>query len=430
MDNDEKIEKKFDEKKKGKKGLIICILLVIALAAAICTYFMINSKPKNILKKYVNKIEFRETEKLENVKVETKVTAKINTNDKDSQAILDEIAKCTLKFGTQLDVKDKVEIVNLGLDYDNQNVVDAKIVYKNNLYIYLNEIFDKYIEFDVADEETQKNFDYIFNELAKEDLKENSKDIVDITKNFLNDKINSLDNNIESEKTKLTINGKEKSVKKIMVSLSMKEFASYTAEYLEKLAECKAYASDMDIKNMLKTVAESLRTVDFNEKDGIKLNLYTEGLNNNFVCFELEVFIQEENMSVKIQVLKEDKNTYNYTISMSGQGVNIDAVTGTIKIEEEVNNKKQQKGKFTFTAKVAEMLTQGLKINGEICVEYDTQINAGIDNENVDNSIKEADLSEEDINGILEKLQQRPLIGEVINMLMNSTEDAYLNYNF
>lgn len=76
------------------------------------------------------------------------------------------------------------------------------------------------------------------------------------------------------------------------------------------------------------------------------------------------------------------------------------------------------------------MLTQGLKINGEICVEYDTQINAGIDNENVDNSIKEADLSEEDINGILEKLQQRPLIGEVITMLMNSTEDAYLNYNF
>lgn len=429
MDNDERIEKKFDEKKKGKIGLIICMLLVVVVAAALCTYFMINSKPKNILKKYVDKIEFRESEKLENVKAETKITAKINTNDKDTQSILDEIAKCSLKFGTQLDVKDKVEIVNLGLDYDNQNVVDAKIVYKNNLYIYLNEIFDKYIKFDIEDEEVQKNFEKIFNELAKEDLMDNSKEIVDITKRFLNDKINSLDNNIENEKTKLTINGKEKTAKKITVSLSMKEFATYTSEYLEKLAECKAYASDMDTKNMLRTAAESLKTVDFNEKDGIKLNLYTEGLNNNFVCFELEVFIEEEGMNVKLQVLKEDKNTYKYTISMSGQGVNIDAVTGTIKIEEEIKNKKQQKGKVTFTAKVAEMLTQGLKINGEVCIEYNVQTNTGIDNENVENNIKATDLTQDDIDGILEKLQQRPLIGEAITMLMNSTEDAYLNYN-
>ena len=427
MENEKKIEKEFDEKKKGKKCIIVCILIVVLLAIAACAYFMINSKPKNILKKYVNKIEFKKTDKLENMKFETSITAKINTNDSNTQAILDEIAKCKLKLGTQLDIKNKVEIVKLGLDYDNQNAIEARIVYKDSLYLYLNEIFDKYIEFSIEDEEAQKTFDSLFNELAKDDLMNNSKEIVDTTKDFLNDKIDSLDNNIKSEDTKLTVNGKEKKVKKTTVSLTMKEFANYTSEYLERIAECKAYESQIDTKNMLKTSAESIKSVEFSEKDGISLNLYTEGLNNDFVCFELEIFIQEENMSIKLQVLKEDKNTYKYAISMSGQGVSVDAVKGTIKIEEEINNKKQEKGKITFTVEVAEMLTQGLKINGEFGIEYDTQINTGIDNESTENSIKGEDLSQEDLNGILEKLQQRPLIGEIITMLINSNQQAYLD---
>lgn len=427
MNNDEKIEKKFDEKKKGKKGLIISISLVILLVIAVCAYFMINSKPKNILKKYVSKIEFKNTDKLDSVKVETNITAKINTNDPDTQAILDEISKCKLKVGTQLDIKNKVEIVNLGLDYDNQNAIDTKIVYKNNLYLYLNEIFDKYIEFSIEDEEVKKTFDNLFNELSKDDLMNNSKEFVDITKSFLNDKIDSLEDNIKSEDTKLTVNGKEKNVKKITVSLSMKEFANYTSEYFERISECKAYETQMDTKNMLKTLAESVKTVSFNEKDGLNLNLYTEGIKNNFVCFELEVFVQEQNMNIKLQVLKENKNTYKYTISMSGQGISIDVVTGTIKIEEEINNKKQEKGKITFSFEVAEMLTQGLKINGEFGVEYNVVINSGIDNENIENSIKEKDISQDDLNEIVEKLQQRPLIGEIITMLTNSNQKSYLD---
>lgn len=419
MSDSENIEKNFETKKKSKLGLIItCLVLAIAIIAGTCAYFIINSQPKNILKKYVSKLEMKEAEKFENAKLNMNISAKINTNDSQIQSVADEISKCKFKFGSQIDVKNKVEIVDLGFDYDNQNVVDGKIVYKDSLYIYLNELFDKYIELDM-DEEGKESIENLFKEFGKEDLMSNSKEIVDVTKNFLNDKINSIEK-IESENTKLNINGKEKKVKKTTISITMKQFAEYFADYCGKLSESKAYASDMDTKNVLKTVAEAIKSVEFNEKDAMKLSLYTEGLNNDFVCFEIEIFIEELNMNVKLQLLKQDKNTYKYTISMNGQGANVDAITGTIKIEEEISNKKQDKGKITVTAEVAEMLTKGLKINGEISIEYNVQVNSGIDEVNVENSVKGEELSEEELNTILEKLQQKPMIGDLITSIMNT----------
>lgn len=420
MDNEEKIEKKFDEKKKGKKGLIICcILLVIILAVIGCVYYAVNSKPKNILKKYVNKIAAQETEKIDNTKIDYKVTAKLRTDDENTQAVFDEIAKCTLKMGTELDIKNKVEIVDVGLDYDNQNAIDAKLIYKEDgMYAYLNEIFDKYIKIDI-EEEAQEELSKIFENIANQDTKESVNELVQLSKTFLNEKIDSFEN-IEEEKASLTINGKEKNVKKISIQMSAKDFVSYTAEYIEKLSESKIYSSNEDLKDAMQDLAKALKDVKFDSKDSIKISLYTEGLNNNFACFDFELFIQEVNMNIKFEVLKQEKDSYKYVVSMDGQGAKLDIATGEIKVEREIDNKKQGKGKVTITSEIPEMVTQGLKINAEIGIEYNVQVNSGIDEVNTQNSVNMSELTENDLMTIMNKLSERPLIGEIISTLSNT----------
>ena len=153
MDNEEKIEQKFNDNKKGKKGLIACVAIVLILIiAAVCAYFTISakSKPKTILKSFVNKLEIQknsEINKLETASVNFDLSAKINTDDKDTQEMLDEVSKCKLEAGVQLDINNKKEIIQAGLKYNNQDVIDAKIIYDSkDIYAYLDGIFDKYVK--------------------------------------------------------------------------------------------------------------------------------------------------------------------------------------------------------------------------------------------------------------------------------------------
>ena len=156
METIEEFNENFDVKKPKKKGLLITVIAIIAVVIAlIATYFLIFTKPQFIFSKAIDKM-FVKTEKFDSMKMDYKLKASVETDDTKIKKYTDEIEKCTLEFGLQLDAESKQEVVALGLDYKDEQVIDLKTYYNNEgIYLYLDEIFEKYIKVDMAEKEME-----------------------------------------------------------------------------------------------------------------------------------------------------------------------------------------------------------------------------------------------------------------------------------
>ena len=426
MDNVENIEQKFNEKKKGKKGLIACILIVVILIAAACAYFIVNSKPKAILKSFVNKVAIdnkSEINEIKTVSTNFDLSANINTDDKQSQAMFDEISKCRLEAGAQLDINNTKEIINLGLKYSNQDVIDAQLMYDgNDIYAYLDGIFDKYIKLNAQKEQVEelnKVFDSMKEQYSNLKL-EDSKEVVKILRNTLNEEIDKTED-VEQEKLTIKIGDKEKKVKKTTIKLTIEELKNLISKIYSNLSEAAIF-SDKE-KADLKEAANELEKLNNLNKDEFSfiISVYTKGINNKFVGANFSTHVKQQDMNVSIEILKKDKNSYIYSLSGNGQGANANIATGEISIEEEIDNEEEAKGRVNITAEIPAIVTQSSKITAEFSIGYDVKVNPTINTIDTSNSVDIDKLTQEDYETIMEKLEQRPLIGDVISMLTSTS---------
>ena len=420
MDN---IEEKFETKKGGKKGLIIAILILVIVAAAeLCAYYLINSKPKTILKKYVN--ELLAEGKTEDVsfntfKTNVNLSFKVKTDDSQTQEVFNELSKCTLKSEAQLDLANKKEIMGLGLTYDNQSVIDAKLVYDNkNIYTYLDGIYDKYIKLD-ANQEQLEQINQLFDDLKKQlddYKKEDATETIKIVKTALIEKIETSES-VSQEKTNITIDGKEKSVKKISIKLTTKELSEIMSKIYKDLANSKAYENNEEMKQSLTQVGNSLESLSNNTDNYVMISLYTAGIKNDLVGLNFTIYNKSDDMSIIFNILKKEKNTYTYTIDGVTQGSSVKFVNGEIKVEPEINAKDEAKNKLTITAEIPALITKlSSKLDVELVIDYHVKVNSEIDNIDISNSVNMNDISQEDVQSMYEKLQQRPLIGPILTM--------------
>lgn len=423
MDNEKNIEEKFNEQKKGKKGLIACILIVVLLIGAACaSYFMINSKskPKAILKSFVNELTVEknaEMTELKTVSTNFDLSAKINTDDKQSQAMFDEISKCKLEAGAQLDINNTKEIINLGLKYSNQDVIDAKLIYDSkDIYAYLDGIFDKYIKINTQEEQLEE-LNKVFENIKEQysDLKiEDAEDVVKIIRNTLNEEIDKIEN-VEQEKLTIKIGDKEKKVRKTTIKLTIEELKNIISKIYSNLSESNVFSDDE--KTSLKDAVKELEKLNLSKEDYILISVYTEGINNKFAGVNFTAYVKEQDMNVSIEILKKDKNTCTFTVTGNGQGANVNLATGEVTVEKEIDNKEEAKGRVNITAEIPAVVTQSSKINAELSIGYDVKINPEIEEINTSNNIELDKLTQTDYMNILNKLEQRPLIGDAITML-------------
>lgn len=428
MEPIEQVNDDFNAKKPKKTKLIIgvaiCLLIIIAV---VVSYFCIFNKPQYVFDRTIDKLFTEKTEEVNSLKFNSDLKISVDTDDEDIKSSFDELRKCNLKMGLQMDMTTKKEIFDLGLEYDKQAVVDARWYYNNGeVYAYLDKIFDKYIEIELSEEE-KKNIADIF-ETAVTSKKQNET-VNKILKEEIKTQIKK-EGNFKKESDQITIGEKSKKVTKYTLELSQKNLRNIISNLCVNLAKNEEFLKcfkDENLKENLNTLAEEIQSELPSSNEGIlKISLYTKGILNKLVGVDVGIEVPEENIAVKLLVVKEKEKNYSYKLNVKSNGANIQVANGKVEFDIQ-KNKNSENGKITINVEISKIIAN-LKANLEL--NYSVEIGNEIDEINVANSVKIEDLTDEDILIITKALEERPLIGEIIsnlNELQSNSEDDFID---
>ncbi len=428
MEPIEQVNDDFNAKKPKKTKLIIgvaiCLLIIIAV---VVSYFCIFNKPQYVFDRTIDKLFTEKTEEVNSLKFNSDLKISVDTDDEDIKSSFDELRKYNLKMGLQMDMTTKKEIFDLGLEYDKQAVVDARWYYNNGeVYAYLDKIFDKYIEIELSEEE-KKNIADIF-ETAVTSKKQNET-VNKILKEEIKTQIKK-EGNFKKESNQITIGEKSKKVTKYTLELSQKNLRNIISNLCVNLAKNEEFLKcfkDENLKENLNTLAEEIQSELPSSNEGIlKISLYTKGILNKLVGVDVGIEVPEENIAVKLLVVKEKEKNYSYKLNVKSNGANIQVANGKVEFDIQ-KNKNSENGKITINVEISKIIAN-LKANLEL--NYSVEIGNEIDEINVANSVKIEDLTDEDILIITKALEERPLIGEIIsnlNELQSNSEDDFID---
>ena len=397
-------------KKKGKiiVGIILGII-VIAIIALISVYFLVFSKPENIFSMAIDKITTLDTKTFDTIKVSSEIKPTIEIEDETANELAQEINKFSLSVGAQMDYQNQGEIVDLGLKYDDESVVSGKLYYNDGkIYAYLEDIFDKYISVDL-NEEDAKQFKELFDLTTIQNKKENAKLALSILGDEIIEQINS-NGTFEKSKEDMNLNGKNTSVTKMTLVLNEKELSTVIANICNNLANNEEFLNcyEESPKDALEEMASDMEDNELTNDNEFRISLYTTGLLYNVVGFGIEIDIKDdEDLSMSAMMLKESNELYTFSYN---QGE--DYIDGKLELQIDENSKEKQSGNAKITLQISDGGTISMDIN------YSTAYNEPIDEIDINNSIKAEDLSQEDLLGIMEKLMERPIIGDFVSGLM------------
>lgn len=419
MEEIEKVSEDFNVKKPKKKGLIIggIVLLILIIAILGVTYYFTSSKPEKLFNSYIDKLFASEVEDYNSVKMNSEIKLSGELKDSEAKQVFEEIGKCVLKMGTQVDVEKKQEIVDLGLEYDKKSVIDAKIYYNDGkIYTYFDDIFDKYIEIDIADSQKEALRE-VFETADKNQIK-NTQKAMKIVRDELKAELKE-QGEFEKEKTEIDIGDKEEKVTKNTLTLSQKELYNLIANVCSSLAKNDDFLDcfEESPKDMLKEMAEDLKDEKAEGKNNVKISIYTKGISNKFVGMDISLNVESnsQTQTLTFTVLEEDKDVYSYSAGMKSSFMKVDLISGRVEIEKEKDSKKEQEGKAKITMEIAELGKMSLEM------KYSAEYNNGIDKIDINNSVKMNDIKEDEVEAIMKKLMERPLIGEFIKEEFGNT---------
>ena len=389
-----------DNKKKSKKGKIVgfgvlALLFVIGFIVGFKIYEL--SKPYNIYSSLINSaLKSSKFENHENYKVD------FNFNVKAEDSELDDTTKEILNSmnysGTNfISVKEKYMIANYTIKNDSNTLLDMNMYYKNGIaYLGLGELFDKLIEIPL-DEENSKKVNDLFLNINSSNIEVILREI----KNAFEDAIK--DEKIVKEKTTLDIDGKSVNVvnNKLVIDKSNEErISKKMSDYLKN--------SDDFLDNFSKEFGVSKEDIiSFLEDDTytseedykVVINLYTNGILNNFV-------------SAKIEFIENDEKIVDFEFNKNGIKISDDMLVFTINEEEQ--------DKYSINLKY-ESDGMSVELSGTATMSY-TQMSTPF----VSDAISLEELTEEDFVTFGENLSKNEAFINIIEKYVGPIENIQL----
>lgn len=464
-------------KKKGSKGPIIAILLVIAALAAVVYFAYTNfSNPKKMFVKSINK-GYKEVENFIDDAFKTEVNKpmvlsndlKLNIKmddslvDANTKGLIDEINKIKLETEIGYDQKNKQMLMVIGALYDNQKLVNAGAYAKDEkMYFELKDLFDKYIEVPMEDynsyfEQTTVDVDDVKYVLSK-------------TKDAF---IDSLDeDNFKKSKATIKIDGKNVKTTKVTYAVSeekaskiaKKAFSTLVkdSKYIEALATLSG-TDKAEIKEAMEEtideITEGIESGDLDTEDVLSFIVYTKGFNADAVGYEIVMESEDEEVgtisyykgkskdefklvtageelmsasisdtkfvvevnsdedTVKLEVLKKEKGkktTYSYTLTAGGASISGDVVVEMIK------ENKDGSYEANISASASLMGMVEVTISGTSKAEFKDKLSLP----NVTNSVKADALTETDMNTIQTNLMKNQTLVSFISKISKYTSST------
>lgn len=359
--------------------LIPVIIVVLVLIAGI-VFVALNSSPEKIFKNSISKVfEVFETteEQFTTMKGTMKLTASIETDSEEMQAINTMLEGTSINLDMQADTANMVINENLNVTVNNESLLNAAILLQDQKgYVYLKDYLDKYLE------------------LPEEDM-----DYSELTDVY--DKIPTLDQNalMEAIKEELiaVISSRELTQDKIdkrkvsILDLSQEEFALLCKEILENLKQNEMFNYSLgeykeDVIVAMDDMIADFDDVEYDEDSRAVISIYTEGLLNRFAGFSIEL---KDGMDTEVGMLLaigkvqsifttfeeydgERKELLNVTIEDRKENKNKGTATITMTADEEqfvvTYNYETQGNKKLFVAST-EIEGVGLSVSGNITEE-------------------------------------------------------------
>lgn len=307
---------------RRKKLMIIILIVLLAVLITMgvtVTVFALNNTPQKLFLKGVdNLFSLLETEENYNTLDSTiELSATIDSENEE----YDEIKKMLESYGivlkTKADLKNNVLNSNVLVNYQTEDTTSAildvdMLLQDNKLYVLYEEIFDKYIEIPYETEETTQ----VTNTLDIDTLLEE-------VKNTLKEELKKQD--FDKEKVTLNLDGKDIKLKKNTINLSEKETLTIIKNMLQSLNANNKFLNSLgsykeewneEVSTLLETLEEELEYAE--EKDELAISLYTKGMFNEFVKFDIVPIQTEESEKDGIEITKI--NDSKYTLVIYGDG--------------------------------------------------------------------------------------------------------------
>ncbi len=329
------------KKEKSGKALIIILLLIIVLAIAGGVFYYIKtSAPKNV---FVSKINgFMDTANAENNKDLTKfnttisLSGNIETTNKEITEYANIINNGKIKLNVQTDMNNT--LINANLDYQNEELLNAKALYKmgdSNVYLFVKDLYDKYFKI---------NTDSVLESNNSLEVKIDDLELVnqDKAKSIIKELITKILK--EDYFYKENVDGMTKNTMKVSIAEIETIYNSYITELKDNQEYLNCYKNPEKVKEMFENVQKSVRESFDKYKDEIdkdkaiiEISLYTKGLSKDIEKVEFTAKSPESDEG-KIIINKIDKDTYGFSFEFKtekdGMLVTAEAFKGTVKLEK------------------------------------------------------------------------------------------------
>ena len=297
--------------------LLLTMLFAISLVGALYLY---NSSPKTVVKKSIDHIisyknyfnkpfalsEGKEKSLNGNMKFSINENyKKIYSPDESEYKFYDKLNKMEIKYDLQKSSEKIQYDFNLSAGADNMNILLT--ANKNNGYIFLKDVYEKYIEIDGLNEAINaennldmEDYDYFYNFCYNSFFKHlNKKDYI-------------------SEKGTLKIDGSNLNIRKTTIKLSEKDIYEIINVILDDIAnDTKA---NVFVKKITGEDASKLERMKYDEKNETPSNyeyiVYSKGLLGDIVGIDFNVTSKYKSYNYNWDNLKDhDYKSNNYKIN-------------------------------------------------------------------------------------------------------------------
>ncbi len=446
-------------KKRSTKKIIIIIAIVVLLVALIVggVLFYLNSKnkPEKILEdkiKQAFELTESQSEEINSGRISLELSGEINSDMAEIKAINPIIKAVKINSITEFDVSKKIFNQNLSATYDGEQVISVDALLQDErVYVYLNELYSKYIDFTDELEEELSLEDIDLNSLFETNAELDMDALIKDIEGILIEEVSKLD----LEQEKVEVNGEK--VRKTTFELSEKDLLELLKKILNKVNE---YQYNEEVQYLIEDLEYELEYVDEDSGNYIEISMYTKGLNNEIVKLEAKLFsYDEEEMSIEFNKENENKATievfmydeevmiieYNKendnktTITAKAEGALFGIVieknsdTETVvnvlfnEYEESIET-AQEVMSIVINEQNENEGTIKLSINAEevelvLNVKYKVEENAIIEERNTTNSIKASEITDSDMIEILENVKKNEILYGIVNSMMSSYYD-------
>jgi|GEM_PF-6596961 len=460
------IQLEVSPKKKNNIIIGMVIGLIVLITGIVGTYLFFNNS-KNIMTVTVNKLYKNIDEQLSNLP-----TGDLNYNIKEDTALIGisaeiktDIQNFDMLSGTKvnldlgLDYKNQKLLVNGVLNESSKEILDASLfINKDKVYADLGNLFGNILnigEFDIWSElESQLNIDT--NSIPQID----NDDIIYLVKSIKDSYIDTLNIGKFSKKNDtIEVDGKSVKVKSIVYSLDEDALADTMKSIADSLLDNSKFIDILSKitsleKSEIRDLIKELKDVNYNED--VTITLYSTGLLNKVIGFELSVddeiisyvdynnrieLIADIDLDKYSVLIDKDKDKYDYIVKINkdtilkGTYEELSKTKFSLSVilpEEELsveiildikNDKNKVSG--TYDIKVT-WVGEYVQLIGD----YSFEINKDIDLPNVSSAKAIDSLTEEELEKILKNLDAAAsgtVFEEFINGFMESLfpEDNY-----